>query len=511
MYGGKAVDYVLTIVVGWLAWKLVRFIWKREEHKRIFADIPLLCHHWFWGITEEVKSVNDLTMLAQRFVEKTGAKWFSTWLLFLEPAVFPCHPDIFRAVYSAIDVRKRHGWAGPYRMFAAWAGEGLLTSNGKKWERNRRLLTPAFHFDILKSYVNVYNTTTSIFMDKIGQATSDGKSVDVYPYISRATLDTMLRCGMSYVDPSVQNDGNQHPYVSAVHRLGALLFERLLKPVLYWDFIYYNMTAEGKEFRKYCDKVHQFADEIILDRRRSIKAQTSDECTKRKRHLDFLDILITARDDAGLALTDKEIREEVDTFLFAGHDTTASAISWCLYSLGLHPGVQDAVRDEIEAILPGDEQPTSEIITQLQYTTCVIKEVLRFFSPVPAQSRILARPLTMEGKTFPAGQIIDIQQNALHHNPAVWGDDHNEFKPERFLPENSVNRDPFAFLPFAAGQRNCIGQHFAMNEIKTFVASVVKRFTLKIDRDRTAVPIAEITTRAKDGIYLHFLERKSSV
>ncbi|KAH3738795.1 hypothetical protein DPMN_045438 [Dreissena polymorpha] len=73
MYGGKAVDYILTMVVVWLTWKLVRFIWKREEHKRIFADIPLLCHHWFWGITEEVKSVNDLTMIAQRFVEKTGA------------------------------------------------------------------------------------------------------------------------------------------------------------------------------------------------------------------------------------------------------------------------------------------------------------------------------------------------------------------------------------------------------------------------------------------------------
>ncbi|KAH3738793.1 hypothetical protein DPMN_045436 [Dreissena polymorpha] len=117
----------------------------------------------------------------------------------------------------------------------------------------------------------------------------------------------------------------------------------------------------------------------------------------------------------------------------------------------------------------------------------------------------------MEGKDVPCRQIIDMKQNALQHNTAVWIDNHNEYKPERFLPENSVNRDPFAFLPFAAGQRNCIGQHLAMNEIKTFVASVVKRFTLKIDRDRTAVPIAEITTRAKDGIYLHFLERKSSV
>ncbi|KAH3738713.1 hypothetical protein DPMN_045354 [Dreissena polymorpha] len=112
------------------------------------------------------------------------------------------------------------------------------------------------------------------------------------------------------------------------------------------------MTAEGKEFRKYCDKVHQFADEIILDRRRSINAQTEEEHAEKKRHLDFLDILITARDDADLGLTNTEIREEIDTFLFAGHDTTASAISWCLYSLGVYPCVQDAVRDEINALIP---------------------------------------------------------------------------------------------------------------------------------------------------------------
>ncbi|WAR03241.1 CP4B1-like protein [Mya arenaria] len=455
--------YVLIIVLCWALWKTIVFLWRRQQQKQLFNDIPLVFdHHWFWGLAKKASNVHDAVEIQKRFVAEVRPKWYCSWLLLIEPALFPSSPDVFREVYSAIDVPKRHGWSGPYRMFAAWVGDGLLTSNGKKWERNRRLLTPAFHFDILKSYVVVYNKVVDIFMDRVGEACADGRSVDVYPYVSRATLDTMLRCGMSYMDDGIQNNKDQHPYVVAIHRLGTLLMERVLNPVHYLDFIYYH-TAKGKEFRK---------------------LSTS------RRSKDFLDILITARDDSGAGLTETEIMDEVSTFLFAGHDTTASAIGWSLYALGMYPDIQGKVREEF------------------QYTTCFIKEVLRYYCPVPAQSRVLAHPLTVQGKTFRPGQIIDIGMNSLHHNPAVWGEDHNEFQPERFFSKNSLHRDPFAFLPFAAGQRNCIGQNFAMNEIKAFLSVVVRRFTISTDPDRPAVPYAEVTTRAKDGIYLHFQHRR---
>ncbi|XP_045171819.2 cytochrome P450 4B1-like isoform X3 [Mercenaria mercenaria] len=484
-------------------WKVYKITTKWLQLRKLVEGIPVHPdNHWLLGLFHKAHTLDEVKHLLLEFMDKASPKWFVAWLLFIKPGIFPASPDILRQVLSATNVPKRHGLAGPYRMFSAWAGDGLLVSNGKKWERNRRLLTPAFHFDILKPYVSVFNHVVGIFMEKVDEMSEGGLSIDVYPMLSRATLDTMLRCVMSYNDDTVQNTGSQHPYVAATHRLGQLLMNRVINPFIYFDFIYYN-TSDGKEFKRLCNEVHEFSTKIIEKRKRTIEAEKSKIG---KRHLDFLDILITAKDENGEGLTFREIRDEVDTFMFAGHDTTASVINWVLWSLAKYPEMQDKVRKEVEDILDEKEEPNSEDLGKFQYMLCFIKEVMRWYTPVPAGSRTVESPFTIDGITFPPGQIIDLHYYLVHHNPTVW-DNHWEFSPERFLPENSVHRDPYAFIPFSAGQRNCIGQNFAMNEIKTFIARVVKRYTLRVDPDKEAVPIAEIVTRAKDGVYIHFDQR----
>ena len=127
------------------------------------------------------------------------------------------------------------------------------------------------------------------------------------------------------------------------------------------------------------------------------------------------------------------------------------------------------------------------------------------FSPDPGFTRQLAKPMAIDGVTFPPGTIIDVNIACLHHNPAMW-ENHNEFDPDRFLPERFAEKDPFSFLPFSAGQRNCIGQNFAMNEIKVFISHVVRSFEISLDKDQPAVSYRDLFTISKTGILLHFKE-----
>lgn len=484
----------------YMIWKI---IWIRRRRKQLGAIPGHPENHWIWGLSHKIQSLEAAKHIFLKYVERDKPKWFLSWLLLIEPSVFPVSPEVWREVLSANGLPKRHGWSGPYRMLAAWIGDGLLVSNGKKWERNRHLLTPAFHFGILKQYVSTFNKVAEIFMEKIDELSADGRSVDVYPMVSRATLDTMLRCVMSYNDNAVQNTGKQHPYVAATHRLGKLFTDRVVNPLCFFDCIY-NLTAEGKEFKRLCHEVQEFSEKVIERRKTTMD---EDSSLTDKRHLDFIDILLTAKDENGEGLTYNEIRDEVNNVMFAGHDTTAVVTGWVLWSLAKYPEMQNKVRAEVEGILGGRTEPNSEDMTKFQYTVCFIKEVMRWYTPVPAASRIVERPLTVEGVHFTRGRIFDLHYYLVHHNPAVW-DNHWEFRPERFLPENSVNRDPFAFIPFSAGQRNCIGQHFAMNEIKTFITRIVTRYTLRADPEREATPVAEIVTRAKDGIHIFFDKRE---
>ncbi|KAJ8312167.1 hypothetical protein KUTeg_009540 [Tegillarca granosa] len=378
-------------------------------------------------------------------------------------------------------------------------GEGLLISDGPLWERSRRLLTPAFHFEILRKYFPVYNSVAEVFMTRIWEEAESGKSVEFFQYVSKATLDTILRCSMSYVG-NVQDKKNVHPYVDAVNSLSHLLWKRMLSPFKYPDFIY-QLTSEGRENQRHCKSVHEFTEAVIKKRRKELESGQIVQ----NRHPDFLDILLTAKDDSGVGFTDLEIRNEVDTFTFEGHDTTASAISWIIYALGKYEDEQERVFKEIKSVLGDKDEVSWSDVQELQLLTCFIKESMRFYSPVPLVARLLRKPLIIDGVEIPCGPRVDINIYCIHHNPEVWPD-HMVFKPERF-DRSTQDRHPFAFVPFSAGPRNCIGQTFAMDEIKVITAKLIKRFIIKLDPDHQTDILPDVVTRATSGIKIIFQKR----
>ncbi|KAK7088100.1 hypothetical protein V1264_022062 [Littorina saxatilis] len=431
-----------------------------------------------------------------------GNKAFLWWLGPFRCVIACCHPDTVKVLLRSSEP-KSHGGGG-YDFLLPWIGEGLLTAEGKKWERNRRLLTPAFHFEILRDYIDVYNSVVEEFMDKMEKASGGERYVEASAPLVITALDTLLRCALSYND-NIQLKGDDHPYVKAVKRMSALILERSLKIHLYPEFTY-KLTKQGKEYYQLCDYVHNFTLDIIAARKKQLAKQEEGEQKTGRKRLDFLDILLTSQDEQGQGLTDTEIRDEVDTFTFAGHDTTSTALGWCLYALGRYQDIQERVFKDVENVMGNRAQVQWEDLTNFQYLPLFIRETMRVYTIVPTISRQVSSPLTIEGVHIPKGVVVDINIYQLHTNPNVW-ENPMEFNPNRFEKEVFAGRDPYVFVPFSAGPRNCIGQNFAMNEIKTMVACIVKRFHIEADPDIDPEPYPEVTLRPKNGIHLKFTRR----
>ncbi|MEJ1282600.1 hypothetical protein NN561_013560 [Cricetulus griseus] len=242
------------------------------------------------------------------------------------------------------------------------------------------------------------------------------------------------------------------------------------------------------------------SDGVIKMRKAQLQNEEELERVKKKRRLDFLDILLFAKMEDGSSLSDEDLRAEVDTFMFEGQDTTASGISWIFYALATHPEYQQRCREEVQSILGDGTSVTWDHLDQMPYTTMCIKEALRLYPPVPNVSRELNTPITFpDGRSLPKGITVAISIYGLHHNPSLWPNP-QVFDPSRFAPDSS--RHSHAFLPFSGGARNCIGKQFAMNELKVAVALTLLRFELLPDPTRVPVPIPRVVLKSKDGIYL---------
>ena len=499
--------YISTVLLSICVLKFVN--WLRSALRRYREICKCLSHfplpvdnHWFYGVVHLLKDADDYFKLIQATVIKLHPKAVAYWLTWLRPGIVLVHPEAAKVVLQASHFSCPKTKTNR-EVTDTWIGDSLPVCNGAKWARMRKLLAPAFHINALKSYVKIYNDVTDLFLDKIKILTVNGESIDAYSLVSRATLDNVLRCSLSYVDEGIQStDINcQHKYIETLTKMKDILLRRFFNPLLFNETIF-SFTSDGKDMKRCTSYLHDFSDNLIQQRRASLR---SDPTLLKKRQLDFLDILLTAKDETGAELTNHEVRNELVAFTFAGHDTTASAISWTLYALAKYPNFQKQVRDEVNDILVDRTTIHHEDLPKFAFTSRVIKETLRMFTPIPFILREIADALVIDGVTIPIGTEVDVSLYSIHHHPDVW-ENPETFDPDRFLPENIEKKDPLSFIPFSAGQRNCIGQHFAMDEIKVFVARVIRQFEISLDTNKPAERHVTMVAAFKDGLYLYFSE-----
>nr|XP_003221648.2 PREDICTED: cytochrome P450 4V2 [Anolis carolinensis] len=401
-----------------------------------------------------------------------------------------------------------------YKFLHPWLGTGLLTSTGDKWRSRRKMLTPTFHFAILLDFLDVMNEQASILVQKLEKHV-DKEPFDCFLYITLCALDIICETAMGK-NIGAQNNKDSE-YVRAVYRMSDLIHHRQKSPWLWSDFIY-SICQEGRDHSKNLKILHTFTDSVIAEKAQQLKNQEhksdviiNGEQSKTKGRRAFLDMLLSTTDENGKKMSYLDIREEVDTFMFEGHDTTAAAMNWVIYLLGSYPEVQRNVHKELDEVFGDSDRPiTMDDLKQLRYLESVIKESLRLFPSVPLFARTFTEEVHIKGFKIPQGTDCIIVPYALHRDPDVFPEP-EEFRPERFFPENSNGRNPYAYVPFSAGPRNCIGQRFAQIEEKTILATILRRFQIETKQKRDELyPVGELILRPNRGIWIQLKRRSSS-
>ncbi|XP_073848045.1 probable cytochrome P450 4p3 isoform X2 [Musca autumnalis] len=403
-------------------------------------------------------------------------------------------------VYNVIDAREAELVLNDSRMLTKgfiytylrpFLKTGLLTSTDKKWHTRRRLLTPAFHFNILAQFMETFKSESSKFINNLNGLLEKENSngiISLSELIPRVTLNNVCETALG-VCLDERLDGDE--YRQGIAEVEESFLERLKNPLKAFNTIYYNST-EGKKYLKSMNKLHAFSSGIIEKRRELLSKEIEEEeesdvnrneidenSIYRKRRYAMLDTLLRAEKDG---LIDHEgICEEVDTFMFEGFDTTSMNLIFALMSLALYPEMQKKCYEELQEHIPDNDLSSLDIqqLNNLKYLDCFIKETQRLYPSVPSIIRKCTSDIVVDGKLlFPKGTQIMIHIYDIHTNPKYY-DEPEKFNPERFMAPQADKRHPFAFIPFSGGQRNCIGQKFALIEMKTLLIYVLKNFVLE--------------------------------
>ncbi|KAL4239904.1 Cytochrome P450 4V2 [Mactra antiquata] len=424
------------------------------------------------------------------------------------PIILVCCP---KETEQLVNSSKHLDKSSDYDLLQPWLGTGLLLSTGEKWKTRRKLLTPTFHFKILHDFVGVFNEQCKILVNK-WKPSADGRTViNVYSDITTCALDIICETAMGR-NVNAQQDSDSD-YVKAVHKVSQYTVLRVRSP-WYWPTFLFNLIGPGKDYKHGLSILHSFTEQVIRERQEEFSQSHDKKVTMqdliddqdiggflgKKQRLAFLDMLLCTSSD-GRKLSFSDIREEVDTFMFEGHDTTAMASSWATHLIGADPDCQRKVHEELDAIF-GDStrDATMDDLKEMKYLECCIKEALRIYPSVPVFGRSLTEDATIAGVDFPKGTSVLIAVGGIHLREDIYPEP-EKFDPDRFLPENCVGRHPYAFIPFSAGGRNCIGQKFALLEEKTILSSIFRAFTVKSMQEREDMcPLAELILRPGDGV-----------
>uniref|UniRef100_A0A7N9I9F9 Cytochrome P450 family 4 subfamily V member 2 n=1 Tax=Macaca fascicularis TaxID=9541 RepID=A0A7N9I9F9_MACFA len=298
-------------------------------------------------------------------------------------------------------------------------------------------------------------------------------------------------------------------------RMSEMIFRRIKMPWLWLD-LWYLMFKEGWEHKKSLKILHAFTNNVIAERANEMNVDEDcrgdgrDSAPSKNKRRAFLDLLLSVTDDEGNRLSHEDIREEVDTFMFEGHDTTAAAMNWSLYLLGSNPEVQKKVDHELDDVFGRSDRPaTVEDLKKLRYLECVIKETLRLFPSVPLFARSVSEDCEVAGYRVLKGTEAVIIPYALHRDPRYFPNP-EEFRPERFFPENAQGRHPYAYVPFSAGPRNCIGQKFAVMEEKTILSCILRHFWIESNQKREELGLeGQLILRPTNGIWIKLKRRNA--
>lgn len=436
--------------------------------------------HWLWGVLPDVNR-DPLGFFED--IARYGPVF--RYRFFIWSVVLVNHPEYIKHILQENN-KNYSKQTHDYRVLKPVVGEGLLTSEGDFWLRQRRLIQPAFHRQKINEFGNLMTSSTLKMLQRWQDDPFRGKPFDVANEMMRLTLGIV---GKSLFNQDLSQEADT---VGRSFTKASDYTARKLRSVL--------PPTGGRQFKDAIRDLDRVVMEIIAERR-------AGQGLKDNRKEDLLDMLLEARDqENGKGMTDQQLRDEVMTLMLAGHETTSNALSWTWYLLSQNPAAREKLETELQAVLNG-RTPEMEDLPRLRYTKMVIQESMRLYPPAWIMSRRAEVDNVLGDFLIPAKSIIHISPYLMHRNPEYWQEP-EKFVPERFTPEAQAAHPAFTYFPFGGGPRLCIGRDFAMAEAQLILATIASRYRFELVPGHPVEPDPQITMRPKYGLKMRLQEVK---
>ncbi|HEY2492685.1 MAG TPA: bifunctional cytochrome P450/NADPH--P450 reductase [Paenibacillus sp.] len=382
-------------------------------------------------------------------------------------------------------------WA-PLQKVSAFTGDGLFTSatEAPNWQKAHNILLPSFSQRAMQGYHNMMVDIAVQLVQKWARLNPD-ESVNVPEDMTRLTLDTIGLCGFDYRFNSFYRD-QPHPFIVSMVRALDEAMSQLTRLGIQDKL----MPMTKRQFKRDIETINALVDNIIAERRLSGNQDAED----------LLSRMLNNKDpETGEGIDDENIRYQIITFLIAGHETTSGLLSFAIYYLLNNPDKLHKAYEEVDRVLT-DSTPTYKQVLDLKYIRMILSETLRLWPTAPAFS-LFAKEDTILAGRYPLkkGESVNVLIPKLHRDTNAWGDDVEEFRPERFEDQSQVPQD--AYKPFGNGQRACIGQQFALHEAVLVLGMVLKHFEL-IDHAHYQLKVKETLTLKPDNFTIHVRSRQ---
>ncbi|XP_035513181.1 cytochrome P450 3A40-like [Morone saxatilis] len=386
---------------------------------------------------------------------------------------------LVKECYSVFTNRRDLGLNGPLR-------DAVSIAEDEQWKRIRGILSPSFTSGRLKEMYTIMLHYSSNLIKCLHKKVEAGEVIEVKEVFGPYSMDVVTSSAFSVDIDSINQPSD--PFVANIKKMVKFNFlNPLLVFVVLFPFVGPIFEKMNMSFfpAKVLDFFYNFLRKIKSDRNKN----------QRNNRVDFMQLMVDAQiaaaneKDANSAkgLTDNEILSQAMIFIFAGYETSSSTLGFIAYSLATHPETQKILQQEIDETFPEKSQPTYDALMQMEYLDMVVNESMRLYPVATRLERMTKASVEINGVTIPKGTVVMVPVYTLHRDPDLWPEPET-FKPERFSKENKDNIDPYAFLPFGAGPRNCIGMRFAVLMMKLVIVEILQNFSFVTCKE-TDIPL----------------------